>query len=108
MTQTDLLFDLDLGLALKREGIERASEGRSDALALGRAYAKKVALSRPDRLVSADDVTFAFVRAGLPADLLGPAAGALFKTPEFEFSGKWMPSNRTSNHGRMNRLWRLK
>ena len=82
MTQTNMLFDLDLGLALKRMGLDRAESTRSDALALGRAYCRRAALSRPERLSSADDAALGFQLAGLPPDLLGPAAGALFRGKE--------------------------
>lgn len=107
MTQTDLIFELDLGLALKEMGLERASEARSDALALGRAYCKKAALSRPERLSDADDAALGFQLAGLPPDLLGPAAGNLFRTGDWEPTDRFVPSARVSRRGGLNRVWRL-
>ncbi len=107
MTQTDMVFNLSLGQALRDMGLESAQEARRDALELGRAYCRKAALSRSGSLTAtADDAALGFQLAGLPPDLLGNAAGSLFKGSEWEFTGKWVPSARTSNHGRYLRVWR--
>lgn len=100
-------FDEALGQALKAEGIERAATAREDVLALGRELVRKAALRRPERTATADDAAFGFHVHGLPEDALGNAAGSLFRGKEWEFTGAWSPSKRTSNHGHQNRVWRL-
>ncbi len=39
---------------------------------------------------------------------LGNAAGSVFKTDDWEFTGRWVPSQRPEAHGRFIRVWRLK
>jgi hypothetical protein len=55
--------------------------------------------------VTADDVQKALHRRGLP--LMGCAAGPLFRGPEWLAIG-WRASDRIQNHGRAQRVWRLK
>ena len=99
-------FDTTLARALKEEGLTRASTSREDILALGRQLCVMAALKRNSRTATADDATRGFKRYGLPADSLGPAAGALFRGPQWQFTGIWRTSLRTTNHARQNRVWR--
>jgi hypothetical protein len=41
-------------------------------------------------------------------DSIGPAAGALFRGAEWEFTGQRVLSSRVSNHSREIKVWRLK
>lgn len=100
-------FDLQLGLQLKERGLELASEKREDVLSLARKLARQIALRHPKRHCSADDVYIALTPYDLVDDL-GPAAGNLFRGAEWEFTGLWTPSRRSTNHGRSIRIWRLK
>ena len=109
MNQQQPLFgamDLALGQALKEAGLDRVSDSRKEALFLGRVYVRRAALGRSDRTATADDAAAGFERAGLPADLLGNAAGALFRGKGWAFTGRWQKSERASNHAHQNRVWR--
>ena len=103
-----MLRELGLGEGLQamEAGLALASKKRAEILALARRLAVEIGQRRPGAYVSADDVLLALVGRGIPAEALGPAAGALFRGPEWEFSGKWEQSIRTTNHARALRLWR--
>ena len=86
------------GQALKEAGMKQAAENRSELLAKARQIALEEAVKGT---VTADD---------LPDDLresLGPATGSVFKTPDFEFTGKRVTSVRASNHARELKVWKL-
>jgi len=100
-------FDLKLGQALAEEGIARAANSKKDLLLLGRLFAKRAALRRPDRTATADDSARGFRDHDMPSDSLGMAAGALFRESCWEFTGRYQPSMRVSNHARENKVWRL-
>ena len=105
MTQQDL-FSLDAGRELKGEGMDLAAANRAEALAIARRGAFSAAVRRDDLTADADDAYRALERAGM-ADCLGNAAGSIFKGAEWRWTGEFRPSERTSNHGRMIRVWRL-
>lgn len=96
------LFNHRASARLKREGMQRAANKRRENLEMARDYARLCA--RKYGTVHADIVGRWTVRRGID---LGPAAGSLFKGKEWEWTGEWVKSSRTTNHGRMLRLWRL-
>ena len=102
--QSDL-FSAEKGDRLKREGMAISRDKRSDELIVARSIAMEHVLRYGE--VTADDVGECLDRRGL-ADCLGPAAGSIFKTKDFEWTGKYVKSARVSNHSRMLRVWRLK
>lgn len=90
---------MSAGTQLKLRGMTLAAAKRNADLECARAYLVKLAQSRPDRLVSAEDaVQFN----------LGNAAGSLFKCPEWEWAGRFKESTVKSRHCGLIRLWRLK
>ena len=89
---------IEQGRRRRDVGIALATSGRRLKLKLARAIAATAALSRPERTATSDDA--AFIQ-------LGNAAGAIFKTPAWEFTGHWVPSLRPRNHARFIRVWRL-
>ena len=97
------VFDLAKSTRLKREGMQRATNKRRENLEMARDYARLYA--RKHGTIHADIVGRWAVRRGID---LGPAAGSLFKGKEWEWTGEWVKSSRTTNHGRMLRVWRLK
>lgn len=99
-------FDGAAGEQLKMEGMQRAAENRAAILSKARDLAHNIA--RKSGYVTADDVYQALMFLGYREDCLGPAAGSLFKTPEFVATGQLIKSKRTSNHRRLIRVWRLK
>lgn len=87
---------------LKADGVDRAAQSHICRLELARTIARTIAIQ--DGAVTADDVGKQLARYGIPT---GPWAGAIFRGSEWEFTGKWVASQRATNHGRMLRVWRL-
>jgi len=98
------LFSLPEALRLKDEGMRQAADRAQTTLELAREIAKMVA--RINGTVTADDVQLRLDESGYGH--LGPAAGSLFRGPDWIFTGDWRTSDRISNHARMNRVWRLR
>jgi len=90
----------------RRKGMAKAAETREPILQVARRLA--IEISRIRGKVTADDVQKALIRRGYHPSELGPAAGSIFKTGDFEFTGEWIKSERVSNHSRYLRVWRLK
>jgi hypothetical protein len=102
------LFDLAAGESAKEAGLSTAAKCRDPLLTLARDAVRNVALSRPDRLATADDAYAVLGDMGKDASALGNAAGSLFRGQEWESTGKWAASRRKSSHARMVRVWRLR
>ena len=103
MTQSDL-FDAVESRRRKERGMALAADAVPTLLDRARAYAKATAIVRGS--VTADDVSEWLEQQGLPD--LGPAAGSLFRGPEWEFTGRFVQSTRKTNHARLLRVWRLR
>lgn len=108
MNQEELHFDLGVAEILKRKGIASAENHRKDLLILGRSYIRQAALGRGDKTATADDAARGFINDGLPCDVLGNAAGALFRGGEWEFTGRMEKSKRITNHAHRNMVWRYR
>ena len=103
MTQYDLFNEKQSDL-LKREGMEIAADNALTSLDLAREIA--VELYRKQGVVNADDVGRVLkLRHGI--ETLGPAAGSLFRSQKWRFTGKWVKSKRVKNHSRMLREWTM-
>jgi hypothetical protein len=100
-------FDLDKGRERRDQGIAlaTASLSRQQLLALAKVYAVRVA--RLCGSVTADDVFYEMLKAGLDPTALGPAWGSVFRGESFVFTGRWEKSKRVSNHASDLRVWRL-
>jgi predicted RNase H-like nuclease len=101
------LFEYDAieGERQKDEGMAAAAMARAELLTIAREIARHLAYDRWDRCISADDVLQHMEIRRYPS--LGPAAGSLFQTPEWEFTGQRIKSVRISNHAREIKVWRL-
>ncbi len=97
-------MSLEQGLVLKEKGMTIAAEQRSKSLRLARAYLYDLAHRQPT--VTADDAQAFIDRAGLVG--LGNSAGSLFAEKHWVWTGEWEPSNRTTNHAHLNRVWALR
>jgi hypothetical protein len=86
----------------KEAGIQIAVRKKVWLVRETRELARKFALSLKSREITADDAQ------ALAGNELGNAAGAIFRYPEWEFTGKWVKSLRKGNHARMIRVWRLR
>ena len=102
-------FDSEEGEHRRREGMDIAAVSRKHVLRLSQQACVKAALARADRTATADDAQMWLIDQGYSSGYLGNAAGSLFKDKDtWEFTGRWVPSQRVSNHGHQNRVWRLK
>ena len=97
-------FDLVEACAARDRGIALATLNNQDFLATARSYARQHC--RRYGTVTADDVRKAMMKKGYePAS--SAAWGGLFRGREWLMVG-WTQSDYVTNHGRMNRVWRLK
>lgn len=97
------LFDRKTSLALKDKGMQQAADARVDELAYARAVARDIA-RYGDSTCDADQVQQVLAKYDID---LGNAAGSLFKTDEWVWTGQFRQSARVKNHGRLLRVWRL-
>jgi hypothetical protein len=101
-------MDLFGGIEARDAGIMQAAECRNELVNKVRFQLAYIARNRADRCATIDDAVPFLEAIGLSASDLGNAAGSIFKTDAWEFSGHWLPSKRKSNHARPVRVWRLK
>ena len=106
MLQQELTFDAQLGDLLKRVGMEAAALCRADALRMAREGVRRAALGRECRTATADDAYAYLEQVGMPLGILGNAAGSIFRGDEWVSHGHTF-SERTSNHRRQIRVWKL-
>ena len=99
-------FHDSLGEQLRLDGMQQAAGNSKEQLDTARRVAVQIAKRRVDRTVTADDVG-RVLKEVYGIDTLGPAAGSLFKTKDWEWTGQWRKSKRVTNHSRMLRVWRL-
>ncbi len=100
-----MTFHSEHGEQLRLDGMGQAASNTKEYLTLARRCAATYAKGRIDRCATADDVG-RVLKDDHGLDSLGPAAGSLFKTPDWEWSGRWKKSARITNHSRMLRVWR--
>ena len=97
------------GVELRDAGMAQTAQCHNVLVEQVRKCMRAVAKMRPNRCVTADDAhRIAASLTGGNQNALGNAAGSIFKTDEWEFTGVWSPSQRPSNHARPVRVWRLK
>jgi hypothetical protein len=101
-------MDLFAGMEARDKGIEHAAECRNELVEQVRAHLSLLARSRGNRCVTADDFEHVLALMGKTNADLGNAAGVIFRTESWEFTGAWTPSQRKSNRARYIRVWRLK
>lgn len=102
-TQMDL-FDLALGIESKEWGMGLAARNRKSQLEFARAVAREIAMNNPLRECYIDPVQKVCIERGIH---LGNAAGSIFKSSEWVFTGKFIRSSRISNHASIRRIWKL-
>lgn len=99
------LFDLSLGLLSKEHGMSLAASNKRAQLEFARSVAREIAMNSPLRECYIDPVQKVCIERGIS---LGNAAGSVFKSPEWTFTGKFVRSSRISNHASIRRVWRLR
>lgn len=105
MNQIALIFDAEDSRDRKRVGMARAATNRNVLLDKAREIARE--LARRDGETHSDAVSQELMQRGYP-DCLGPAAGSIFKTSEWVFTGRFVNSARITNHSRLLRVWALR
>ena len=106
MTQTEFRFDVAEGRKQRDAGIAQASDMLSRRFLLELARDIATLHARKHGSVTYDDVYSEMSDKGFRPDLLGNAAGSVFRGKEWQFTGEWRQSERVSNHARVNRVWR--
>lgn len=102
MKQVALNFDLDQALDARDEGIKQVEDSNPRFLRVAREVAKSIARVKGE--VTADDV-----RKKCPLDPLHPNAwGGLFRTKDFEYTGRERVSKLVQGHGNKQKIWRLR
>lgn len=101
------LFDYEAGQAERDAGFDRASNPfyRRELLEWARLAARRVAEASGS--VCYDDVYQVLEEMGKQPELLGNAAGLVFRGAEWEPVG-WKQSERKTNHARAMRMWKLR
>lgn len=101
------LFDAAASAQAKEAGMLQAATNKASLLEHARGRARAIARSRANREVTADDVARALEADGISVFALGNAAGSLFRGAEWEWTGRWQPSERVHAHRNPLRVWRL-
>ena len=107
MTKQLNIFDLKQGEIERDKGRSRAEFPRAEVLQIAKMLAVNIALEHPDKICTIDDVMYSLIEQGYSADQLGPAAGSVFKSKIWEFTGKRINSSRVSSHAREIKVWKL-
>jgi hypothetical protein len=101
------LFDIIAGIEARDAGIAQAARTKGTLLKLARNIAAD--LGRELGEVTADDVQRRLHDVHkISIHALGNAAGAIFKTDDWEFTGRFVRSERVHARGNMLRVWRWK
>jgi len=96
-------LDKDESERLKANGKGLAASKRKEQLKTARVIAKEIAARQGT--VTSDDVAVELDNRAL--ERLGPAAGSLFTTSDFMWTGQRVRSKQPLNHGREIRVWKL-
>ena len=95
-------FNLPAAREARDSGIKQVALNNDYFLTEARCVAKEIASRRGS--VTSDDV-----RREARLEPLHPNAwGAVFKDPDFEWTGEYRQSQSVSRHGGMQRVWKLK
>lgn len=98
------LFDVVASERAKQEGMEQAADSKRELLEHAREIAAAIAILRGP--ITMDDVVEALVTDGYSPHALGNSAGSVFKTEDWEWTGRFIPSERVHAHGNPLREWR--
>jgi len=100
-----ITFDLERGRKLRDEGIRRASKAKDPHFLFeAKLIARQIAVDRGE--VTSDDVAKEMQARGYPP--LGRAAGSVFRTGDWEWTGKLKQTEQSQSHGAPIRVWKLR
>lgn len=100
------LFSLTEGKAARDAGQNLAADNRKMLLSKAREVATTIAVTRPSRTVTADDVQKALIKLGHHPEELGNAAGSIFKVKNTWEADGFELSRRKTNHARRIVRWK--
>ncbi len=98
------LFDARESEHRKQEGMRLAAMSNAEKLQIARKIAREIA-TITNGTCTADQVGRRLNKLGID---LGPAAGSVFKTSDWVFTGRRVNSHRKTNHARELKVWALK
>ena len=97
-----LKFDLNQAIVMRDQGVKQVADHNSHFLEVARNVARQQAMTHGE--ITSDDV-----RKHCHLAPAHPNAwGAVFKGPEWVWTGRYRASCAVSRHGGMQRIWRLK
>ncbi len=99
---------LSIQMTLAEAGMGLALSTRLGLVAEIRVRVQMIALARPDRTATADDVDTALAAICRTHAELGNAAGSIFRDGRWIRTDVLRSSERVSNHARPIRVWQLK
>lgn len=102
------MFNLGAGKESKQQGMLFAALNKAALLDTARQIAMHLGLASINRRCTIDDVYMEMVNRGYDPTGLGNAAGSVFKTGYWRFTGLYTKSTRVSNHARDVKIWELK
>jgi hypothetical protein len=104
-----MIFDPDQSKEDKERGQAEAAKKRAEQLDLARRAARYIA-EQGDGTCTMDKVHKTLMRyySWWNPSILGPAAGSVFKTEEWVFTGERVESAHVKNHARELKVWRLR
>jgi hypothetical protein len=94
------------GEQLRKEGQAQAAASKESHVGYARELAVDIAMSRQDRCCNMLLVNEALAAEGRPG--LGPAAGSVFLSHVWEFTGQRVKDTRAHAHSNEIKVWRLK
>lgn len=101
-----LAFNLDASRTAKASGMGLAAINRESLLSLARKVAVQIAKANGGTC-NMDQVSLALIGKGIDPRCLGNAAGSVFKTKDWIFTGERIQSAKVSSHAREVKVWRL-
>ena len=104
--QTDL-FDPIQAERNKHIGMQQAAKTRAKVLTLARRVAIEIAKNRKDGVCHADLVQKELGLRGILPHQLGNAAGSIFRGKNWEWTGHFIKSERTTSNQRIIRVWQF-
>tara|TARA_R100000388_G_C7239180_1_gene160040 strand:+ start:1229 stop:1612 length:384 start_codon:yes stop_codon:yes gene_type:complete len=103
----DNIFDFYEAKRRKEEGMDRAAQAKKELLQHARDIAVWYAKNEGNGYCCSDDVAMVMQKLELDYSELGMAAGSIFKSKEWEYSGFNRKTKRVVAHAREIKIWRL-
>lgn len=98
------LFDPVAAELGKEAGIAQAVSNKASLVKHLRIWAKE--LGRRKTFVTADDLAEVMVAKGISVHAAGNAMGGVFRTRDWEATGRYTKSKRAHSHGNLLTVWR--